>query len=87
MQFLFLGKENKNTWKWYSIMDDLSHAEGLLRESFDATTRVNLGYGPTEDEGQTGHAPDGRTREGKRLAHLNEKHLPEKKRILRFVVI
>jgi len=76
------GKENKNTWKWYSIMDDLSHAEGLLRESFDATTRVNLGYGPTEDEGQTGHAPDGRTREGKRLGHLNEKHLPEKKRIL-----
>ena len=66
-------------------MDDLSHAEGLLRESFDATTRVNLGYGPTEDEGQTGHAPDGRTREGKRLAHLNEKNLPEKKRILRLV--
>ena len=66
-------------------MDDLSHAEGLLRESFDATTRVNLGYGPTEDDGPTSHAPDGRTREGKRLAHLNEKNLPEKKRILRFV--
>ena len=67
-------------------MDDLSHAEGLLRESFDATTRVNLGYGPTEDDGPTSHAPDGRTREGKRLAHLNEKNLPEKKRILRFVL-
>ena len=69
-------------------MDDLSHAEGLLRESFDATTRVNLGYGPTEDDtNQTnqGSSADSRTREGKRLAHLNEKHLPEKKRILRLV--
>ena len=38
---MYLGRENASAWKWYSIMDDLSQAESLLRESFDVTSKLN----------------------------------------------
>lgn len=38
------GRESASAWKWYNIMDDLSQAESLLRESFDATNKLHANY-------------------------------------------
>ena len=40
----YLGRESASAWKWYNIMDDLSQAESLLRESFDATSKLHANY-------------------------------------------
>ena len=39
-----LGRESQSAWKWYNIMDDLSQAESLLRESFDQTNKLHANY-------------------------------------------
>ena len=54
-----LGRETASVWKWYNIMDDLAQAEFMLRESFDATSKLHAGWSNSpiltinEDEDET----------------------------------
>jgi len=41
---VLIGREHAQAWKWYHIMDDLSQAESILRESIDATNKLHANY-------------------------------------------
>jgi len=71
------GRESQSAWKWYNIMDDLSQAESLLRESFDQTNKLHANY--SNSPILTINDEDDDENENQRKSHFSISGVPDKR--------